>query len=93
MTTTVTSAKELLDSGDVTFCALLSVWQDEGRCPLPLVDLLLEYGLADAAEAARWAATEPDRHWTQLHSGNERSYGPMPWFGDGGDPAAQGGVE
>lgn len=46
---------------DPTFRGLVDVWVRERRCPLPLVDLCLELDLPNAAECARWAATEPDR--------------------------------
>ncbi len=45
--------------GDVK--ALVDVWVSERRCPLVLVDRLLELGLPTAAECARWAATEPEQ--------------------------------
>lgn len=44
-----------------TFRLLIDEWVTEKRCPLPVVDLLLEEGLYPQAECCRWAATEPDR--------------------------------
>lgn len=54
------TALELLNR-DSTFTGLLKAWEGDGRCPLSLVDYLLELGLDGQAEAARWAATEEDR--------------------------------
>lgn len=39
----------------------LAAWSRDRRCPLELVDYLLEQDLPGPAEAARWAATEPRR--------------------------------
>ncbi len=80
MTLTITDAKSLYEvSSDLR--ALIQVWVDERRCPLPLVDLLLEVGLESAAEAARWAATKEDRtvYWP-LEENGERGgcCGPYP---------------
>jgi hypothetical protein len=65
---------------DPTVRALIDVWVTERRCPLPLVDALLEYGLTNAAECARWAATEPDRSPPESLGCDERSTpcGPYP---------------
>lgn len=61
MTDIITTAAELLTAGDSNFIGLLSVWELAGQCPLPLVDVLLEYDLESQAEAARWCATQPKR--------------------------------
>ena len=60
MTTTALTASELYGISS-EFKAFLQLWDQERRCPIPLVDWLLEMGLDRAAEAARWAATKEDR--------------------------------
>jgi len=40
---------------------LLAVWVDRRRCPMGLVDLLLENDLPEAADCALWCATKEDR--------------------------------
>lgn len=60
MTSTITTAAELYQC-DSQMRALIAVWDSERRCPMGLVDLLLENGMSTAAEAARWCATEPDK--------------------------------
>ena len=66
---------------DPQFVALLDSWGRRRRCPLPLVDWLLERGLESQAEAARWAATAPSRPMMKLGSGDESKLrcGPFPW--------------
>ena len=54
------TVNELYERSD-QFRALIASWVSERRCPLPLVDLCLENQLESAAEACRWAATEPDQ--------------------------------
>lgn len=76
MTTTATCARDLWTLGEPTFCALIRMWAEERRCPRPLVDLLLEYGLDDAAEAATWASTEGPRPGFSIFS--DRLDFPMP---------------
>lgn len=56
------TAHELHES-DPGFRGFISSWVTEGRCPLPLVDYLLEREMLSQAECARWAATEPVRRW------------------------------
>lgn len=73
MTKTITTAKELVEYNS-DFLALLRCWERDRRCPLPMVDLLLEYELKSQAEAARWAATEKDKR----QNDNGRVYGPSP---------------
>lgn len=46
---------------DSDFRALIQCWIDNRRCPLPMADYLRERGLEGQAEAAEWAAWEPDR--------------------------------
>lgn len=75
MTQTVTDAKTLYEvSAD--FRAMIGVWVDERRCPLPLVDYLLELGLESQAECARWCATEKER--ADYVGGRFRLNGPYP---------------
>ena len=54
---------------DPEFRAFCRHWREHGRCPLPLADWLRDRGLDGPADAAAWAAVEPDR----------------PGFGDGND--------
>lgn len=57
MTTTATTAAELYAvSSD--FRSLLSLWEAERHCPVPLVDFLLEHGLEGPAECCRWASKQ-----------------------------------
>lgn len=77
MTSTVTSARELWDSGHPDFVALVRVWEVEKRCPLPLADVLMEHGLDRQSEVAKWAATYPDR---KCFFGNAPT-GPYPFSG------------
>jgi hypothetical protein len=78
--TTATTARELYEC-DPDFRALVGVWVEHRRCPLPLVDLLLGYGFESQAEAARWAATEPDKE--AFSAGGvvviAHKCGPFPW--------------
>lgn len=60
MPVTVSSAVELYAvSGE--FRALIAYWDQHRRCPLPLVDFLLEHGLESQADVCRWAAAEEER--------------------------------
>lgn len=43
---------------DDTFRLLIDLWEQEKRCPLPLVDRCLELDMEEAADCCRWAATE-----------------------------------
>lgn len=61
MTATDTLTARRLYDTDATMRAFIASWDAERRCPMPLVDFLLEHGLSSAAEAARWAATKGDR--------------------------------
>lgn len=92
MTTTDTlTARKLYDT-DATMRAFIASWDAERRCPMPLVDFLLEQGLESAAEAARWAATEKKRPVRLPLGSQERDgdCGPFPtqrpqsrtWFWD-----------
>lgn len=49
MTSTITTARDLYESGDPAFCAMLETWETKKQCPLPLVDLLLEKGMVPAS--------------------------------------------
>jgi hypothetical protein len=71
----VTTARELYDRDD-TFRAGIAAWVEEKRCDLRLVDLLMEHGLTGPADAARWAATEPDRRL--LEQADPAACGPFP---------------
>jgi hypothetical protein len=55
MITTITTAAELYASCP-TMQGMVASWVENRRCPLPLVDLLLENGLESQAEAARWGS-------------------------------------
>ena len=60
MTTTTLSARSLYDlSSDLR--TFISIWDRHKRCPVPLVDLLLENDLYSQSEAARWCVETPDR--------------------------------
>lgn len=74
MTETVTDASSLYEV-DADFRSMLALWDEHRRCPLPLVDYLLDRGLERQAEACRWAATEPDR---PVWSFCDRATGPFP---------------
>jgi hypothetical protein len=62
------------------FRSLIALWETEGRCPVPLVDYLLEHDLTAAAEACRWAATEPKRRGASRLD-DERYPGPAKFQG------------
>jgi hypothetical protein len=80
MTTTVTDAKGLYAvSSD--FRMFIQIWVNERRCPLPVVDLLLEQGLEGPAEACRWAATT---HARPAFSPDYELRYPFPTVDDGG---------
>lgn len=46
---------------DLTFRVLVDQWVSGRRCPLPLADRCLDFGMEAQADCARWAATEPER--------------------------------
>lgn len=75
---------------DGTFRALVDTWVRERRCPLPLVDRCIEFGLDAAAEGARWAATEPENDVYSPQGADERGgrCGPYPTQ-DAGDSKEQ----
>lgn len=52
---------ELYDASP-DFRALVSQWVQDERCPIGLVDWLLENDQPDAAECARWCADRPDQN-------------------------------
>lgn len=78
MTTAIASARELHEHSSTFRCGIAE-WVQERRCPLSLVDLLLEYGLEKQADCARWAATEPDR--PVFGAGKREVCGPFPTSG------------
>jgi hypothetical protein len=67
------TASELVDSPE--FKGFCEKWKDDGRCPLPFADWLREQGLDGQADAAYWAATEPER---RVFLGNHRRSGISP---------------
>lgn len=74
---------------DSTVQMLVDCWVQERRCPLPLADRLLELDQPDAADAALWAATEPDRPvYEPVISAGERGgfCGPYPTKNNSTDP-------
>lgn len=73
------TARELYES-DGGFRGFFAAWEKDKRCPLPLVDYLLDRGMDSQAEAARWAATTPDAR--QFKYGGMS--GPVPSLDDGG---------
>lgn len=58
------------------FRALIDTWVHEMRCPVPLVDLCLELDMGDAAEAARWASSTPQR---PFYGDRRRRFFPYPY--------------
>ncbi len=59
---------------DPGFRGFIAAWVEEKRCPLPLVDYLLDRDLEAPAEAARWAATAGNRSWTDDTDENAYPY-------------------
>jgi hypothetical protein len=75
MIDTVTDTQNLYDT-NADFRNGIAEWVAERRCPLPLVDLLIENGMETAAECCRWAATEPERRvWSPY---DRKLSGPFP---------------
>lgn len=61
MTTTLTVNG--LYAADANVRAMIDTWVEHRRCPAPLGDYLEEtYDLLAAADCARWAATQRERH-------------------------------
>jgi hypothetical protein len=61
----------------------LSHWDEYRRCPVPLIDFLLDHGLEDPAACARWCAERPDYPvYYPDFEGGERggTCGPYPGF-------------
>ncbi len=54
------TAAELYEC-DPGFRGFLAVWERDRRCPLELVDYLIERDMESQAECARWCATQPNR--------------------------------
>lgn len=72
------TARELYDC-DPRFRGFFDSWNADRRCPLAMVDYLLDRDMVDQAERARWAATMPDRPvWGGCHSGFKGSCGAHP---------------
>jgi hypothetical protein len=65
---------------DDVFRALVDTWVRERRCPRPLVDRCLDFGLDTAGACAQWAATERDRPTYHLPGPDEKTSpcGPYP---------------
>jgi hypothetical protein len=74
----VQTAAECLTHPD--FLAFCNRWQEDGRCPLPFADWLREHGLDGQADAAAWAAVEPDRHTHYRRTKNDVRGGIYPYF-------------
>lgn len=71
---------------DAGFRGFLAVWDQNRRCPLELVDYLLDRGMESQAECARWAATEPDREvYNPKKANGEREGNCGPYPGMSGD--------
>jgi hypothetical protein len=76
ITKVFTTAKQLYDASPV-LRGMIEQWVTDCRCPIQMVDYLMEHDLYSQAEAARWAATEPDRPSIRSPRG---SCGPYPEF-------------
>ena len=75
------TARELYDC-DLRFRGFFDSWNADRRCPLAMVDYLLDLDMPEQAERARWAATMPDRPvWHSCQSGFKGSCGPYPVMG------------
>jgi hypothetical protein len=72
----VLDAKTLYECSS-DFRCLIACWGEHKRCPLPLVDFLIEQGLESQAEGARWAATE-GRYWYDRVTKTHIACGPFP---------------
>jgi hypothetical protein len=55
----VQKAVDLL--GDSNFIGMCDHWLTNRRCPLEMVDLMLDWGLEEQSRCALWAATYADR--------------------------------
>lgn len=64
-----------LYTADGALRGFFAFWKRQRRCPLELVDYLLDRDLSGPAEAARWAATAPVRHVP----GSFKKSGPFPY--------------
>lgn len=64
------TARELYDT-DPGFRGFLACWDEDRRCPLELVDYLLDRGMDSQAEAARWAHEGDD--WELFSSAHPNS--------------------
>lgn len=68
------NAKELY-AIDPEFRQFIQCWIVDKRCPYALADCLMDHGCESQANAAHWAATEPDRCYDML---GKRMCGPCP---------------
>ena len=87
-----------LHAADPDFRALVARWVRARRCPLVMVDYLLDREMYTQAECARWAATAPARptdhpkfpryEWTRnglvVRPLRKAPYGPYPYPGPRG---------
>lgn len=60
------------------FQQLIGAWIAARRCPIGLVDYLIENGFERQANAANWAASAPDRPTSPVEGLEELSGGAMP---------------
>ncbi len=60
---------------DPEFRQFIQCWIADKRCPYALADCLMDHGCESQANAAHWAATEPDRCYDML---GKRMCGPYP---------------
>jgi hypothetical protein len=79
VTSTKTTIRKLLQSGDSTLNGFIAFWKEYKRAPAPLIDWCLEQGLESAADAVRWAVEKEDR---SAYGNEEESVGPYPWCQD-----------
>lgn len=64
------------------FKAFIDIWAVERRCPFPLQDLLLEEGMEDQADCAKWCSEQPDKPIFFPSEGEDKTAcGPFPTKG------------
>lgn len=73
-----------LYEADANFKGLVDLWVSERRCPVPLVDLCLEFGLERAADCCRWASSVPDKRVFSTAEEKRSDCGPYPCIDPGG---------
>lgn len=66
-------------TADLTFCALIKTWEEDGKCPEVLIDYLLDHGLETQAECARWCASQGEFYGY----GSAHRSGIRPWSASG----------